>query len=220
MYRFFEDRHHAGRLLAKRLERYRQHSNCILLGIPRGGLVLAYEIAHELDLPMDVCIVRKLTAPFQRELAIGAIACRDVKVLYREVIAESGITQEEVDREVAKQTEELGRSERFFRPGGRPLQVSGKTVIVVDDGIVSGATAEAAIRCMRRKGAVRLVAAAAVATHAVVEELRWQADEVECVRTPEQLETVRAWHEDLAPVSDEEVELLLAGANSLREKVR
>lgn len=206
----FEDRRDAGRLLADKLERYREQPDCILLALPRGGVVVAHEIAKILRLPLDVCIVRKLGVPFQPELAMGAIAPGGVVVLHKDLIAELGIPKEEVDREIAIETEELARRERLYRGGKPPVSLRGKTVILIDDGIATGATIEAAILAIRQQAPARIVAAAAVASRRTVEKLALQADEVVCVLLPVQLSSIGEWYRDFEQVSDDEVLTLLA----------
>lgn len=205
----FQDRREAGRLLAARLEEYRARPDCLLLGLPRGGVVVAAEIARALGLPMDVCLVRKLGAPFQPELAMGAVAFGGVLVLHQDLIDGWGITAAAVDRAIAREREELQRRETLYRDGRPPLDLYGKTVILVDDGIATGATVEAAISAMRQMRAGRVVVAAAVASAATARRLARVADEVVCVLMPEDLCSIGEWYEDFDQVTDGEVLTLL-----------
>lgn len=205
----FQDRREAGRLLAARLEEYRARPDCLLLGLPRGGVVVAAEIARALGLPMDVCLVRKLGAPFQPELAMGAVAFGGVLVLHQDLIDGWGITAAAVDRAIAREREELQRRESLYRAGRPPLDLYGKTVILVDDGIATGATVEAAISAMRQMRAGRVVVAAAVASAATARRLARVADEVVCVLMPEDLCAIGEWYEDFDQVTDGEVLSLL-----------
>lgn len=205
----FQDRREAGRLLAARLEEYRGCRDCLLLGLPRGGVVVAAEIARALGLPMDVCLVRKLGAPFQPELAMGAVAFGGVLVLHQDLIDGWGIPAAAVDRAIAREREELQRRESLYRAGRPPLDLYGKTVILVDDGIATGATVEAAISAMRQMRAGRVVVAAAVASAATARRLARVADEVVCVLLPEELCAIGEWYEDFDQVTDGEVLSLL-----------
>lgn len=205
----FQDRREAGRLLAARLEEYRGCPDCLLLGLPRGGVVVAAEIARALGLPMDVCLVRKLGAPFQPELAMGAVAFGGVVVLHQDLIDGWGIPAAAVDRAIAREREELQRREALYRAGRPPLDLCGKTVILVDDGVATGATVEAAISAMRQLRAGRVVVAAAVAAAATARRLARIADQVVCVLMPEDLCAIGEWYEDFDQVTDGEVLSLL-----------
>lgn len=205
----FQDRREAGQLLAARLEEYRACPDCLLLGLPRGGVVVAAEISRALGVPMDVCLVRKLGVPFQPELAMGAVAFGGVVVLHQDLIDAYGITAGEVDRITAREREELMRREHLYRAGRPPLDLYGKTVILVDDGIATGATVEAAISAMRQLRAGRVVVAAAVAAASTARRLARIADQVVCVLTPEDLCSIGEWYDDFDQVTDGEVLSLL-----------
>jgi putative phosphoribosyl transferase len=212
MIRRLDDRRHAGRLLAERLAKYKGDKECVVIALPRGGVVLGYEIARALDLALDVCIVRKLGVPFQPELAMGAIATGGVVVINGEVVSGLGIGQEEIDAEVAVERKELERREVVYR-GRRPVEsLVGKTVILVDDGIATGATAEAAIQAIRERGAPQIVVAVGVAPPDTVDRLRRMADSVVCLLQPDPLEAIGLWYRDFAQTTDEEVTKLLARA--------
>ena len=206
----FRNRHDAGKMLARVLAKYAWPPGTMVLALPRGGVTVAFEIAAVLHLPLDVCVVRKLGVPWQPELAMGAIAGGGVAVIHEDVISDLGISQQEIEREVAWEQKELERREKAYREGRPPLNLEGKTVIVVDDGIATGATAEAAVKVLRRQGASRIVVAAAVASPSTVQSLSREADEVVCVLEPESLSSIGEWFDDFEQVSDEEVRSLLA----------
>ncbi|HZO53480.1 MAG TPA: phosphoribosyltransferase [Bryobacteraceae bacterium] len=218
MERIFTNRRDAGRRLAILLGKYRGREDCIVVALPRGGVVVGFEIAQALDLPMDVCVVRKLGVPFRPELAMGAVAMGGVTVLHRNIIAHLGITNQELERETALELAELRRRERAYR-GDRPTPgLAGKTVLLVDDGIATGATAEAAMEALRRLGARRVVIAVGVASREAVAQLSRHADEVVPVLAPAALSSIGEWYEDFAQTSDEEVITLLRRAREASPK--
>ena len=208
----FADRRDAGRRLAAKLGKYRGREDCIVIALPRGGVVVGFEVAKALGLPLDVCIVRKLGAPYQPELAMGAVAMGGVTVLHPDVISELGITDEEVKHEAGLETAELRRRERAYR-GDRPMPpLSGKTILLVDDGIATGATAEAAIEALRRLGARHLVIAVGVAAPDTLARLSRSADGAVAVLKPFELSSIGEWYEDFTQTSDMEVVELLGRA--------
>ena len=204
------DRRHAGQLLAGSLAMIDLTADSIVMALPRGGVVVGFEIAQAFHLPLDVCLVRKLGVPWQPELAMGAIASGGVAVLNWDIISELGIRQEEIDREVALECQELSRREKEYR-GDRPLpRVAGKTVVVVDDGIATGATVEAAVKALRQQGAGRIVIAVGVAPPSTVRRLSKAADEVIAALEPEPLSSISQWFRDFEQVTDDEVRSLLS----------
>jgi putative phosphoribosyl transferase len=181
----------------------------MVIALPRGGVVVGLEVARALDLPLDICVVRKLGVPFQPELAMGAVAMGGVTVLHRDVMEKLGITRQELDRETAYQLAELERRERAYR-GERPMPpLAGKTVLLVDDGIATGATAEAAMEALRRLGVTHLVVAAGVAPPDTIRRLSRSADEVVAVLRPAELSSIGEWYENFEQTSDAEVIHLL-----------
>jgi putative phosphoribosyl transferase len=206
----FEDRREAGRQLAKALiNRGYKGENTLLLGIPRGGLVVADEVAKALSAILDVIISRKLRAPYQPELGIGAVVDGDHILLNEELIRTVGANQEYLNREIAFQKEEIERRLRFYR-GHRPApEVAGKTVIVVDDGIATGYTFRASLESLRQRHPDRLVAAAPVAARDSAEMLTAFADEIICLNTPLSFFAVGAWYQNFEQVSDEEAVAIL-----------
>lgn len=204
----FRDREDAGQRLAPHLAHHRD-AQPVVLGLPRGGLVVAYEIARALGAPLDVWVARKLGAPMQPELGVGAIAEGGEVYLDAEIIRLLGITDEELAQVAEREAEELERRVRRFR-GRRPApEIRGRTVILVDDGIATGGTARAAIRSLRRLGPRRLVLAVPVGSAPTLDALRSEVDEVVCLQPDPHLGSVGAWYLDFTQTSDEEVRALL-----------
>jgi putative phosphoribosyl transferase len=207
----FTDRRDAGRQLAERLTRL-QAETPVVLGLPRGGVPVAAEVAARLQAPLDVLIVRKLGCPWQPELGMGAIARGGARVLNHDLIAQLGVTAAELDAVTAREQAELERRMRSYLTTTTRAPVAGRVVILVDDGIATGFTARAAITVLRREGARRVVLAVPVAPPETVEELRRVADEVVCLQTPTWFLGIGAFYEDFTQTSDEEVRRLLAQA--------
>lgn len=205
----FADRAEAGRILGAKLVAYSRREDVIVLGLPRGGVPVAYEVARVLNVPLDVLVVRKLGTPWQRELAMGAIAPGGVQVLDLSLLKQLCVSNEAMEEVAAAEGEELERQERLYR-GDRPaLPVAGKTVILVDDGIATGSCILAAIATMRKQGAARVVVAVPVAPATGCSAIRMEADEVISVAEPEIFFAVSQWYEDFSQISDDEVRTLL-----------
>ncbi len=208
----YRDRTEAGRRLAERLAHYRGSSDLLVLGLPRGGVVVAYEVARALNAPLDVFVVRKLGVPGQEELAMGAIASGGLRVLNPTVVNLWGIPESVIEEVAEQERLELERRERVFR-GSRPApEISGRTILVVDDGIATGSTMRAAVAALRTRRPARIVAAAPVAAPQAVEMLAQDADEVVCDFTPEPFYSVGLWYDDFPQNSDEEIRALLESA--------
>lgn len=208
----FQDRTEAGRLLAGRLARYAGRPNLLVLGLPRGGVPVASIAARALHAPLDVMLVRKLGVPGQEELAMGAIATGGGRILNPAVIADLGISEQIIDLVTTRERQELARRERLYR-GNRPdITVRGRIVILVDDGIATGATMRAAIAALRQADAARIVVAVPVAPPQVCAELRAEADEIICLMTPQPFYGVGRWYRDFSPITDDEVRSLLERA--------
>lgn len=203
----FRDRVHAGQQLAAALARLGADQP-IVLGLPRGGVPVAAEVARRLDAPLDVLLVRKIGAPAQPEFAVGAIA-DGVRFLDEGLIARLGIPTSAVERVVAVESGELARRQTLYRGARPPLPVRDRTVIVIDDGLATGATARAAIRSLRARGPARIVFAAPVGAPDSVARLRAEADEVICLLTPDDFRAVGMWYRDFSPTTDQEVIRLL-----------
>lgn len=208
----FTDRANAGHVLAERLSVYAGRPDVIVLALPRGGVVVGYEVARELRVPLDVLVVRKLGVPGHSELAMGAIASGGARVLSLDVIGALGISQAQIEAVAAREQAELERRERAYR-GARPAPaVRGRTVLLVDDGLATGATMRAAVRSLRERMPARIVVAVPVGATETCAELRDEADEVVCARSLEPFEAVGSWYDDFSQTSDDEVRDLLARA--------
>ncbi len=211
--KLFHDRTDAGRRLAQRLTVYRG-PDTVVLALPRGGVEVGYEVARELDAPLDVIVARKLGAPGQRELGIGAIAPGGVRVLDEETIALLRVTPREIDAVAAEEAAEMARRERLFREGRPALDLSGRTVILVDDGLATGVTARAAVRAIRTRQPRRIVLAVPVCAPETAAALRGEVDDLICVESPPDFIAVGRWYEDFDQTSDQEVIDLLARAHA------
>jgi predicted phosphoribosyltransferase len=208
----FRDRTEAGRFVAKRLGHYAGRDDVVVLGLPRGGIPVAYEVARELRVAMDVFVVRKLGVPGHEELAFGAIATGGTRVLNKEMIERLALPTEWIEAIDAKERRELERRERAYRGDAPPPDLAGRTVILVDDGLATGSTMQAAAQAVRHDDPAAVVVAVPVADPEVCAALRAVADEVVCVVTPQPLGAVGAWYEDFSQTSDDEVRDLLARA--------
>jgi putative phosphoribosyl transferase len=208
----FQDRAQAGRLLAKKLAKYARRENVLVLGIPRGGVPVAFQVAQALHVPLDVFICRKLGVPGQEELALGAVASGGVRVLNDEIIGLLGISPAKIEQIAALQQGELERRERTYRGDRPPLDVRGKIAILIDDGIATGASMLAALTALRRLEPARIVVAVPVAPLSTIERLRQTADEVACVDTPEEFYAIGQFYEGFSQTTDEEVCELLRQA--------
>jgi putative phosphoribosyl transferase len=205
----FRDRAEAGRLLADKLTRYANRSDVAVLALPRGGVPVAFEVARALHAPLDVFLVRKLGVPGYEELAMGAIATGGVRVLNQDVVRALGISDDVIQSVAIREQQELERRERTYR-GNRPgLDVRGRIVILVDDGLATGSTMRAALR---RQEPARIIVAVPVGASETCHELWADADEVACLRTPEPFRAVGLWYEDFSQTSDQEVHELLERA--------
>jgi predicted phosphoribosyltransferase len=212
----FTDRTDAGRRLADRLAGCSGRPDLVVLALPRGGVPVAYEVASRLGAPLDIFLVRKLGVPGHEEVAMGAISEGDVEVLSVELIRELGIPDALVRQAAVRERLELDRRDTFFREGRRSIPVGGQLVILVDDGLATGSTMEAAVLGLRRLNPARIVVAAPVGARETCERLRNIADEVVCLHTPERFEAVGLWYSDFSQTSDEEVRRLLSAAHGRR----
>ena len=210
----FRNRIEAGQLLAGKLMRYANQPNVIVLGLPRGGVPVAFEVAKALYAPLDVFVVRKLGAPGHRELAMGAIATGEVRVLDEEVVRGLGIPMEVIDAVTAEEERELKRRELAYRGSYSEPEVSGKTVVLIDDGIATGSTMRAAVRALNAQHPARLIVAVPTAAGSTYRELRPEVDELVALMTPEPFYAVGIWYQDFGQTSDAEVTDLLERARS------
>jgi predicted phosphoribosyltransferase len=212
MGRIYRDRQDAGRCLAAKLTHYAGRADVLVLALPRGGVPVAFEVVQALGVPLDVFLVRKLGVPGQEELALGAIASGGMRLLNEEVTHDLQITPETIDRVAGNELAELQRREREYR-GTRPApDVSGKTVILIDDGLATGVSMRVAVAALRQRQPARLVVAVPVAAPTICAELRQEADEFICARTFEPLHAVGLFYEDFSQTTDHEVRDLLRRA--------
>ncbi len=211
----FEDRRDAGRKLATKLTRFRD-GRCVVFGLPRGGVPVGYEISRSLGAPLDVFVSRKLGAPDQPEFGIGAVAAGGVRVLSTEVIRRLGIPDEYVERVTAQEIAEVNRRLRFFR-GGRPeVEVAGRTVILVDDGLATGVTARAAVEALKKRKPGRLILAAPVCAAQTAELFAPRVDELLCLISSSDLGAIGLWYRNFDQTTDQEVVQLLEEARNQR----
>jgi len=206
----FQNRTEAGQLLAAQLKAYANRSDVLVLGLPRGGVPVAYEVAKALNAPLDVCLVRKLGVPGHKELAMGAIAAGGVRVLNYEVVGWLGISGKTIDEVAAKELRELQRRDHVYRGTRAQPEIRDRTVILVDDGLATGSTMRAAISVMKPQQPGRLIVAVPVAAPEVCEQLRMEVDEVVCLHTPEAFYAIGLWYENFSQTTDKEVCSLLA----------
>ncbi|MBD2299117.1 phosphoribosyltransferase [Nostoc sp. FACHB-87] len=206
----FRDRSDAGKMLAKKLTAYTNHPDLLVLGLPRGGVPVAYEIATSLNAPLDICLVRKLGVPGHEELAMGAIAAGGVRVLNYDVINNLAIDSTTIDKVATQELWELQRRDRAYR-GERPLpDIKNRTVILVDDGIATGSTMLAAIAVVKQQQPQRLIVAVPIAAPTTCQQLQAEVDEIVCLVMPESLYAIGLWYEDFSQTTDVEVQHLLA----------
>jgi predicted phosphoribosyltransferase len=217
MYGRYGNRAEAGRALASALGKYAGRSDLVVIGLPRGGVPVAYEVAQALGAPLDVFIVRKLGTPGQEELAMGAIATGGVRVLNQEVISALGIDRLEVNAVASRELAEITRREELYR-GGRPRpDLRGRTVIVVDDGLATGSTMRAAVQALRQHAPREIVVAVPVGSVEACELLEQEADKLVCLVRPEFFLAVGAWFEDFTQTTDQEVKELLDRAEAQQQ---
>lgn len=210
----FNDRRDAGRQLAEVLRPLATTPGLVVLGLPRGGIPVAFEVARVLGAPLDVCVVRKLGVPGHEELAMGAIASGGVETLNARTILELNITDEEIAHAVARERTELERRERAYRDGRPPIDVRGRTVILVDDGLATGASMTAAVMALRQRGPRTIIVAVPVASQSACAEARRDGHGCVCVVTPRAFRGVGEWYIDFDQTTDEEVRALLAEART------
>jgi putative phosphoribosyl transferase len=208
----FQDRREAGQLLAKQLDFIKGKEGVIVLGIPRGGVVVAHEVAQAIGAPLDVYITRKIGAPYNPELAIGAVASDGGIVLDRDLIQQLGVPEDYVEKETERQRQEIERRTREYRGDRPPLQLAGKTVVVVDDGVATGATTMATLRALKEQEPKELVLAVPVGPPETIRELGKEADRVICLSTPRLFWAVGAFYAVFDQTSDAEVKQLLGTA--------
>jgi predicted phosphoribosyltransferase len=218
MERAFSNRADAGRQLAEKLEKYARLDDAIVLGLPRGGVPVAYEVAKHLHVPLDVFVVRKLGVPGFEELAAGAIASGGVRVLNEDVVRAIPYASEAIEAVTAKETTELQRREQIYREGRPAAELRDKIAILVDDGLATGATMRAAVKALRQRGVAKIIAAVPVGPPDTCEELAREADEAICLSTPLFFQAVGQYYEDFSQTNDDDVRELLIQAALASEK--
>ena len=216
----FMDRRDAGRVLASRLRSYAGRTDVVVLALPRGGVPVGYEVASALDAPLDVFLVRKLGTPGHRELAMGAIASGDVRVLNDDVVRWYGIPESAIEQVAREEAAELERREREYRHGKPALDLANRIVILVDDGLATGSTMRAAAQAVRMHRPSRVVVAVPVGAPQTCSEIAAVADEVICARMPEPFSAVGQWYGDFEQTGDDEVRDLLQKSAATPEAYR
>lgn len=210
----FRDRTEAGRRLARELARYANRADVVVLGLPRGGIPVAYEVARALEAPLDVFVVRKLGLPGQEELAVGAIASGGVRVVNEKLLKHLRVPAGVLDKIAAREERELMRREGAYRGGRTPVPITGRIAILVDDGLATGASMRAAAAALRRLGPARIIVAVPVGAAETCAEFGALADQVVCAETPEPFWAVGNWYDDFSQTTDDEVSELLERARS------
>ena len=209
---YFRNRIDAGQILAQHLQSYKDRPDTLVLALPRGGVPVAYEVARELNAPLDVFIVRKLGVPGHEELGMGAIATGGVRILHEGIVREMGIPQHAIDVVSEREQRELERREQLYR-GDRPApRIEGRTVIIVDDGLATGSSMKAAVQALRQRGPARLIVAVPTAPAETCNQFKEIADEVVCAITPEPFFAVGGSYGDFSQTTDEEVRDLMQRA--------
>jgi predicted phosphoribosyltransferase len=210
MFKNFQDRMEAGQALAKALAAYRGRPDVLLFALPRGGVPVAHEVAQALSLPLDIWLVRKLGMPGQEEFALGAIAMGGVRYINPEYVEMSGIGKKNLEQVIAKEEAELQRRNALYRHGRPVPPLKGKTVIVIDDGLATGATMRAAVESLRQMRAQKIIVAVPVGSASACTALSPLADDVVCLHMPEPFYGVGQWYRDFSQTSDEEVQEILS----------
>jgi predicted phosphoribosyltransferase len=208
----FQNRAEAGQQLASHLGKYANREDVIVLGVPRGGVPIAFEVARTLNLPLDIFVLRKLGLPGHEEVAFGAIGSGGVRVLDRQIVESAGLSQLVIEFVTRAERAELARREQIYRGGRPPLDVRGKTVILVDDGIATGSSLRAGVHAVRQMQPAAIVIAVPVAPRSTVNRLRREVDDLVCVEPAERFYGVGQFYRDFSQVSDDEVNALLASA--------
>jgi len=211
----FKNRAEAGIHLAQALKKFARKPDIIILALPRGGVPVGFEVAKKLKVPLDILLVRKLGAPGHEEMAVGAIAPDDHRVLNPDVVDIMGVSREEIRRIEEKELRELHRRMAAYRGNRPPPDLAGKTVILIDDGLATGATMQVAVDAVRDSGPKEIVVAVPTGAIDAVERLEQSVDEVICLLQPRQFFGVGAWYEDFRQVPDKDVQRILAEADDL-----
>ncbi len=215
--KFFKDRSEAGRFLAQKLVQYENDPNVVVLALPRGGVPVAYQVARALKAPLDVFVVRKLGLPGNEEYGMGAIASGGIRVLNEEVVSYLHIPAEVVDEITAEEFTELERRERLYRGSRAPVDITERTVIIVDDGLATGSTMRAAVKALRKKNPKKIVVAVPVGEREICDSFKKEVDTIAvCAITPEPFTAVGLWYRNFSQTTDAEVQQLLRKAQETR----
>ena len=209
----FRNRTEAGKMLAEKLTAYPHQKDLLVLALPRGGVPVAFEVAKELNAPLDICIARKLGVPNHKELAMGAIASGGIGILNYDVINTLGIDEETIKVVASEELKELQRRDRVYRGDAAPIDIKNKTIILIDDGIATGSTIRAAITVIKQQQPAKLIVAVPVAPASTYTELKSEVDEIVCLETPEPMSAIGLWYEDFSQTTDEEVRQLLSSSS-------
>ena len=209
----FRDRSDAGVQLAERLKDYKDREDVLVLALPRGGVVTGHEIARYLNAPLDIIIVRKIGFPGQPEFGIGAVSETETVFLNQSIVSTYGVTKQYIEEEINRQKEEIARRVKLYRKGGSIRKLDGKVIILVDDGVATGATMKAAIVALRKEKINKVVVAIPVAPPETADEIKKMADEFICIETPPDFMAVGSHYRDFTQITDEEVVRLLEGQN-------
>ncbi len=209
----FRDRADAGRQLSSLLQPFAGRDDLLVLAVPRGGVLVGFEVARALRCPLDVFVVRKLGVPDQAEFAMGAIASGGIRLVNEDVVRNLRISSRQVEERVTYEQRELERREVLYRAGRRAPEVRGRVVILVDDGVATGSTMRAALAGLRQQDPKQIIVAVPIASKSVVQKLKDQADRVVCLATPADLYSVGEWYQNFSQTTDQEVRDLLSQAN-------
>lgn len=216
--RFFQNRTSAGKQLAKQLSRY-ANENPVILALPRGGVPVGYEIANLLQAPLDIIVTRKIGLPYQREFGIGAIAEGNIHVFDHKILAMLGLSSQDLDDEIHKETTELERRVKTYRGKIKPPHIKNRTVMLVDDGLATGVTARAAIKAVKKLKPKKIIFASPVCAFTSLQEIRSLVDDVICLATPLDLMAIGLWYKQFDQTTDKEVlELLEKNKRALRHE--
>jgi predicted phosphoribosyltransferase len=215
----FENRKDAGEKLVNRLQNYKNRQNTIVVGLPRGGVVVAFEVAQKLQLPLDIVATRKISMPGNPEAAIGAVTPDGNKVFDQDFISEVEIEQDYLDNEIAKEIKEAKRRIKVYRENRKPLNLAGKTVLVIDDGVATGSTIRAAVKSIRSQDAKKIVIAVPVAPREFLKKIASEVDEIVCLETPPYFVAVGEVYKDSTQTSDDEVVRLMRKSVSENRQV-
>lgn len=210
----FKDRTAAGQLLAGQLSSYANRADVIILALPRGGVPVGYEVARALNVPLDIFLVRKLGAPGQEELAMGAIASNGVRVLNERVVQALGVSSRAIDQVATQEAQEMERREQLYRQGRPAPKLQDRTVILVDDGLATGATMRAAVKALRQQHPTQIIVAVPVAAPETCQEFAEVVDDTVCAQTPQPFHSVGLWYDNFSQTTDAEVQQLLSQATT------